>query len=585
MHIGLKQMPTQQLQQRLIMTPKLQQAIKVLLMSRLDLTQYVTQQLEQNIFLDDIQEELDIDELSEMETLDPDAEWNEPQEILDREDKEPDIDWENCFDDMISSSEKTAFEHWNDEDHPQADVAQPESLQDFLMAQLNLLSFSEKEWQIGEQIIGNLDDDGRLKVTPLFRIDLKFQMDLNDGTLSESLRREIEGGLRREFQKEIERGLGQKLQEKEILISTITVKDKESRWVITDKNNSHICTVKKEEDCLNIYSITLEDIVDRVGCEVDEVEKVLHFIQNHFEPTGIAYRTVPETLLLQMKVAQIDHPLAEEVIKNYFEDLVNNRLPRIAQNLNVEIDKVLEASKLIGTLHPYPGRHFSDCSDPTRSNDGNAPVRLIIPDVTVQKVDGKYRVITNEDGMPQLRLNPYYVNMMRNGHQKLDSKTKVWMENYKSQAWDLIKSINQRRQTIARVTEAIFDMQADFLEEGVTGLKPLVLRQIAEMAGVHESTVSRVTSNKYVETPQGIYKLKYFFSGEVLTDSGLNMAATTVKDKIKEMIDKEDLAKPISDQEIAEALKSGGIQVARRTVAKYRVDLGILPSGKRRREW
>jgi len=494
MHIGLKQTPTQQLQQRLIMTPKLQQAIKVLLMSWLDLSQYVTQQLEQNIFLDDMQEELDIDELSEMETLDPDADWNEPQEILDREDKEPDIDWENCFDDMISSSEKTAFEHWDDEDHPQADVAQPESLQDFLMAQLNLLSFSEKEWQIGEQIIGNLDDDGRL-------------------------------------------------------------------------------------------SATLDEIAAAVGCKVEEVEEVLTFIQTHFEPTGIAYRTVPETLLLQMKAAQMDNPIAEEIIKNHFEDLVNNHLPRIARNLNVEIDKVLEASKLIGTLHPYPGRHFSDCSDPTRPNDGNAPVRLIIPDVTVQKVDGKYRVITNEDGMPQLRLNPYYVNMMRNGHQKLDSKTKAWMENYKSQAWDLIKSINQRRQTIAKVTEAIFEMQADFLEEGVTGLKPLVLRQIAEMAGVHESTVSRVTSNKYVETPQGIYKLKYFFSGEVLTDSGLNIAATTVKDKIKEMIDKEDLAKPISDQEVAEALKSEGIQVARRTVAKYRVDLGILPSGKRRREW
>ena len=173
---------------------------------------------------------------------------------------------------------------------------------------------------------------------------------------------------------------------------------------------------------------------------------------------------------------------------------------------------------------------------------------------------------------------------MRNGA-SLDKKAKEWLENYKSQAVDLLKSIDQRRQTIKKVTEAIFEVQADFLEQGVKGLKPLVLRQIADMAGVHESTVSRVTTNKYVETPQGIYRLKFFFSSELPTDFGDNVSATSVKEKIKGMIEKEDLAKPLSDQVISDTLKTQGINAARRTVAKYREELGILSSSKRKQKW
>ena len=279
-----------------------------------------------------------------------------------------------------------------------------------------------------------------------------------------------------------------------------------------------------------------------------------------------------------MRAAQIENPLAEMVIKHHWEDLTDNHLQRIAQGLGVQISEIVEARELIGTLDPYPGRHFSDPRDP------RAP-ETIIPDVTVEKIDGKYRVITNDDGMPRLRLNPVYVDWMMNGNKNLDANTREWLEVRRTQARDLLQSIVQRRQTIARVTEAIFEVQANFLEKGVEGLKPLVLRQIADMAGVHESTVSRVTSNKYVETPQGIYRLKYFFSGELPTDSGSNVAATTVKEKIKDMIENEDAAKPLSDKAISDALEAQGIRTARRTVAKYREELNILPSPKRKRRW
>ena len=568
MNVGMRQ--TANLQQRVVMTPKLQQAIQVLLMSRLDLTQHLSQQLEQNPLLEEIPEDNEIEETTDLEGLDPDTQWNEPEEIIDREDKEPDFDWKDFLDDSFHRGESGEFEHWeNNEDQHPADIACFQSLHDFLMQQLSVAPFSETDRRIGEQIIGNLDDDGQLRTVSLFDINPLFQSDLDNGTLSENLRKALEKRLCKAFESDAI-SLSQNV--------TVTVKSEDSCWLLTDAVDEQTYTVRKEEGQLNIYNITLEDIAAAVDCEVDEVEAVLHFIQNHFDPIGIAYRTIPETLLIQMRVAQIDNPLAEDIIKCHWEDLTNNHLQRIAQGLGVPISKIVEARELIGTLDPYPGRHFSDPIDP------RAP-ETIIPDVTIEKIDGKYRVTTNDDGMPRLRLNPVYVDWMTNGNKNLDAETKEWLEVRRTQARDLLQSIVQRRQTIARVTDAIFEVQADFLEQGIEGLKPLVLKQIAEMAGVHESTVSRVTSNKYVETPQGIYRLKYFFSGELPTDSGSNVAATTVKEKIKDMIENEDAAKPLSDQALSDALEAQGIHTARRTVAKYREELDILPSPKRKRKW
>ena len=568
MNIGIKQ--TASLQHRLIMTPKLQQAIQVLLMSRLDLKQHLGLQLEQNPLLEEISEDSEFEDIIDLEEIDPDTHWNEPKEIVDREDKEPDFDWKDFLDDSFHRGESGEFEHWeNNEDRRPTDLACFQTLHDFLMQQLNVAPFSETERRIGEQIIGNLDDNGQLQTGPLFNIHSSFQDDLETEVLPEDLRKAIEKGLCKELENE-RVSLSQNV--------AVTVKSEDSCWLITDGDDKQTYTVKKEDGKLNFYNITLADIAVAADCEAEEVEAVLEFIHNHFEPIGIAYRTIPETLLTQIKVGQIENPLAEQVINHYWEDLTNNHLHRIAQGLGVQISEVVEARQLIGTLDPYPGRHFSDPIDP-RSPE------TIIPDVIVEKIDGEYRITTNDDGMPRLRLNPVYVDWMANGNKSLDTQAKEWLEVRRTQARDLLQSIVQRRQTIVKVTDAIFEVQADFLEQGIEGLKPLVLRQIAEMAGVHESTVSRVTSNKYVETPQGIYRLKYFFSGELSSDSGSNVAATTVKEKIKDMIENENPAKPLSDNAISDALGKQGIHTARRTIAKYREELNILSSPKRKRKW
>ena len=316
-------------------------------MSRLDLTQHLSQQLEQNPLLEEIAEEDEIEEITDLDGLDPDTQWNEPEEIIDREDKEPDFDWKDFLDDSFHRGESGEFEHWeNNEDQRPSDIAGFQSLHDFLMQQLSVAPFSEMERRIGEQIIGNLDDNGQLRTGPLFDINPLLQSDLDNKLLSEYLRTTIEKELRKELEND------------EISVSqnaTVTVKSEDNCWLITDAEDEHTYTIKKEDGQLNLYNITLEDIAAPIGCDAEEVEAVLYFIHNHFEPIGIAYRTIPETLLTQMRTAQIDNPSAEEVIKHYWEDLTNNHLQRIAQGLGVQISEIVEARELIGTLDPIRG--------------------------------------------------------------------------------------------------------------------------------------------------------------------------------------------------------------------------------------
>lgn len=575
MNLGMRQVANAK--QQVIMTPKLQKAIKVLFMPQLELNQFMTQQLEQNPLLeeDEIQtEELEIEDLVGTKELDPDIEWNEPENSLDREDNEPDIDWDAAFDDMANISEQTSFQQTDDQDGLQSDVAGTQSLHEFLLAQLNVTRLSDIEKSIGEQIIGNLNDDGQLKI-PLFVLSSKYKNDLDDANLSDGLR------------KVFERHLCRELLSGEISLSpnsTIVLGEDEGKWKIIDEENKQTYTVRNKNGKLEVYNLTFAEIADAVGCDVEHVEEVLEYIQENFEPIGIAFRTVSESMLIQMKVNKTHNSVAEAILKNHFEDFMNNQIPRIAQRLEVDIEEVIKAKELIGRLAPYPGRYFSDPTGKYLRN-GNNLSRLISPEVSIKKISGEYHVFTNEDGMPRLRLNPLYMNMLHGQNGDVDGKTKKWLEQQRSSAIDLISSINQRRRTILSVTEAIFEIQSDFLEQGTAGLKPLTLKEIAAMAGIHESTVSRVTSNKYVETPQGTYKLKFFFSTDLPTDSGENVSSTTVKDKIKEMINGENTAKPLSDQAIANALGGAGIHVARRTIQKYREELNILSSSKRKQVW
>ena len=472
---------TQQL--RLVMTPRLQQAIKVLAMPRLELQQHLKQEFEQNPMLEeDVELEMETEEELKQQELDP--ELNNPEENLDRVDKETDLSWEDYFDDAFSTSERAAWENHYDEDRYREDVARQYSLQDYLFEQLDLYPISNEKHRIGEAIIGNIDDDGYLRVS-------------------------------------------------------------------------------------------VQEIAEELGCDESEVEDMLKFIQSSFEPTGVGARDFRECLLIQVKELGLEDTLAAKIIDKHFEYFEKNDLPNIAKELEVDIEDILEAIEDIKTLELYPGRQFGI----------SAPVRLKIPDVIIQKVGGEYQFISNDDGMPKLRLNKHYSDIL-NSDNNISPKTLSWLENSKRRAIDLVKSIGQRRQTILNVTESIFDVQKDFLEEGVKGLKPLLLRQVAEMANVHESTVSRVSRGKHVQTPQGIYELKDFFSVGLENDSGQQTSTTVVKDMIKEMIETEDSANPYSDQDIVNMLlKDKGITVARRTVAKYRGELNILPSPKRRKKW
>ena len=588
-------------QQKIVMTPKLQQAIKVLMMPQLELKQFIEQELNQNPLLE-FQEEPET--ALAMDEYDPASEWNKPEENIDREDTSVDIDWHSVFDDMWVPVTKVNVQY-DDHDAPEPDVAEAQSLQSYLYQQLQLAPFTEKERAIGELIIGNLNDDGQLQLK-LFSLPIEFAADFENGSLSEELLTILSKNLGN--QNNISSKKEVKEQSFEIRSLDTTTKSSENErksksWQIIDTTNNKTYTVnnktytvKHEGNELILYQLTLEEIALEVGCSVSEVEKVLTTIQETFEPTGIAYRDLKETLSIQIRNQETQHlkqngqpsygnevpfGLVKRIVEDHLDDLFNSRISAISQDLEVERDEILKASQWIGTLSPYPGRYFSDpaVKDLVKSPE---TVQGIMPDVQIMEIDGDYQIFPMDDYIPRLRMNPYYINLMRDGSKVLDSVAKKWIEKKYNDASDLLSSVVQRGRTIERVTEAIFKVQSDFLTDGPQSIKPLILKTIADMAGVHESTVSRVTSNKDVQTPNGTYPLKFFFSNQLATTQGNSVSAEHVKAEVRDLISKEDLAKPLSDQAVSSSLKKRGIVVARRTVQKYREELGILSSRQRK---
>ena len=596
MKITPKLTQTQTQQQKIVMTPKLQQAIKVLMMPQLELRQFIEQELNQNPLLEIDDEN---DNALSTEEYDPAPEWNKPEENIAREDTSVDIDWHSVYDDMQEPG-STGNEQTDDRDAPEPDIAEAISLQNYLLQQLYSVSFTEIERAIGELIIGNLNDDGLLQLK-LFSLPIEFLIDFQNGHLSEELQQTISKKLSQ--QKNISKA--KKNADKERLFEIIQIDElldtyndeKESSiWKIIDTTEKKTYTVKQEEDELNLYELTLEDIASEVNCSVSIVEKVLNTIQETFEPSGIAYRDLKETLSIQIRHHEMLHfkqngqtpfdnnvpfHLAREIVENHLQDLLNSRITSISQALNVDKADIHKVSQWISTLSPYPGRYFSDpaVKDLVRSPE---TVQGITPDVQIVMIDDEYYIFPYDNYIPRLRMNPYYINLMRDKNKALDSETKKWIQKKYNDATDLLSSIAQRGRTIERVTEAIFDIQSDFLTEGPHSIKPLTLKTIADMAGVHESTVSRVTSNKYVQTPIGTYPLKFFFSNQLATTEGNSVSSEHVKAEIKELINKENSEKPLSDQTISTSLKKEGIIVARRTVQKYREELGILSSRQRK---
>lgn len=319
------------------------------------------------------------------------------------------------------------------------------------------------------------------------------------------------------------------------------------------------------------FCSTVTDIAQVCSVPEADVEAMLERIQE-FDPSGIAARSLQECLLIQARSLGMGDSIVESILLRHLPDVESRNYKQIARSLKVELDQVLIAIRVIAGFDPRPGRLYS-------SDD----VHYISPDIFVHKVGDDYVVMLNEEGLPNLRLSPYYLEAKAGG--SMDAKAEEYVGDKMRAAQWLIKSIQQRQRTIFRVAKSIVKFQREFLENGIEGLRPLVLRDVAEDIGMHESTISRVTTNKYMQTPLGLFELKYFFNSGLSTSDGDSVSSESVKSQIKAIIDKEDPAKPLSDQKIAEMLSDATVNIARRTVTKYREMMRIGSSSERRRHF
>ena len=303
---------------------------------------------------------------------------------------------------------------------------------------------------------------------------------------------------------------------------------------------------------------------------VEDAERLLAMIQN-FEPSGVGARDLRECLLLQLRDRDEIETLAFRIVHDHFDELVNHRWSELSKEHGISPKQVQEAADHIAKLDPKPGLKHADTSDD-----------YVIPDLVVEKIDDQYYVFHNDTSLPRLKLSQAYREVARDKNQFTgDNKTFI-AKKLNSAQW-MIQAIEQRRQTMLKVMNFIVDRQREFFEKGVEYLKPLTLREVAEHIDMHESTVSRVTNAKYVQTPRGVYPLKFFFSSGLSTDYGEDVSARGIRARIKKLVDDEDAKRPLTDQAIVDILKAEGVQIARRTVAKYRDQLGILSARMRKR--
>ncbi len=303
---------------------------------------------------------------------------------------------------------------------------------------------------------------------------------------------------------------------------------------------------------------------------MEMVERVLRKIQQ-FDPAGVAARDLKECLLTQLEQMSPRDSLAEKIVSEHLSLLKNRNYPAIAKRIGVSLDRVNRAASLISKLDPKPGKAF-----------GGEVIQGITPDVYVYKLEGDYVISLNDEGVPRLKINSLYRNILNGSRLAMEGDRKYIQEKLRSALW-LIRSIHQRQRTIYKVTKSIVKFQREFLDKGIQSLKPLVLRDVAEDIQMHESTISRVTHNKYVHTPQGIYELKYFFNAGITSTQGETMASESVKSLVREIIAKEDPKKPYSDEKLVQILQRMHIHIARRTVSKYREMMKILSSNERRK--
>lgn len=317
-------------------------------------------------------------------------------------------------------------------------------------------------------------------------------------------------------------------------------------------------------------SMSLEEICSVLDVDLDSCERVLDLIHT-FEPSGVGARDLNECLIIQLaSLGELTDEI-EFIISNRLKDLADNKYALISKDMGISIAEVQGIADLIKTLEPKPGRGF----------DSDNSIKYILPDIYVEETNGEYIVSANDGSTPSLHISSYYNSLTEEA--KSDKELSNYLNNRFNSAMWLMKSIEQRKKTIYNVASAIVQFQNDFFAKGERFLKPLTLKQIAETVGVHESTVSRAINGKYMQCPRGVFELKYFFTGGILNEDGSGVSSNSIKSMIKEFVDAEDDKKPLSDSKISDMLHEKGIDISRRTVAKYRDDIGILPSSKRRR--
>lgn len=496
------------LSQQLVMTPQLQQAIRLLQLSRLELIDEIRKELDGNPVLADD----DIDPRARREAREAQASGEMPQmpsdERIERMDERQrassgeqtkpeeknvrEIDWEQFLENRTLQQPLPASRGGFEEMPPiEQNLTKGASLVDHLRWQLQMSDFTDSEKRFAELVLGNLDDQGYL--------DLKG----------------------------VERESGEKTPD-----------------------------------------LTIEELADEAGLNPEDAPDVLRMMQE-WDPVGVCSRDLKECLKVQAEVFGYDD-IEIDIIDKHLHNLEKHNYQAIARDMKVPVEEVYEAVKEIQKLESRPARNFSDTDDKQIA---------ITPDVYVVKDGEKFVVTDNDRGVQRLYINESLTKQLLK-----DPNAKDFIgEKLRNAQW-LIRAIEQRRKTIIRVTECIVEKQREFFERGVQFLKPMILRDVAETVGMHESTISRVTTNKYVHTPQGLFELKYFFNSSIRRVAEEDIASESVKQAIKKIIEEEDKGNPLSDQAIVEILaKDNGIQIARRTVAKYREMLGILASSKRKK--
>ena len=474
------------LAQKLVMTPQLRQAIKLLQLNRLELTEALRAEIEENPLLEEASE----DQASDLETVSDQLASKEPGDASeeaavttqvpgDDPSTVAEVDWTdyaNNFDSDFSFARET----------PPADapsqfdfISSEPGLAAYMQWQLPDLELNDQEMDIVMFIIGNLDRHGFLKAD-------------------------------------------------------------------------------------------IPDIVAYAGCTEETARQVLSWVQG-LDPPGIAARDIRESLLLQIERKGLGDSLAHRIVSDHMNLLESRNYALIARKTGVSSRAVMKEIEIITSLTPYPGNQYS-----------NELTNYVVPDVYVYKIGDEFVIQLNNDGLPQLKLSDNYLAMLKKKNDMDSASLGFLKDKHRSAEW-FIKSLQQRQRTIYKVMESILKFQREFFEYGPGHLKPLILRDVADDIDMHESTVSRVTSNKYAHTPQGIYELKYFFSTAVSTSNGESVASETIRNRIRQLVQSEDSAKPLSDNKISQILSKENIRVARRTVAKYRDQLGILPVKYRRK--